>query len=82
MCIVDVHDCLAGMLCILLWSFCVYKEYRSIWLMLEAVSQIPKAKRTDFRDNSFRAMSKGAGSVLKEALLSLSKGVRIDDFSA
>ena len=53
----------AGMLCILLWSLCVYKEYRSIWLGLEVVWRIPRSKRTDFRDNTFHSISKGAEKV-------------------
>lgn len=47
------------MLCILLWSLCVYKEYRSIWLGLEVVWRIPRSKSTVFRDNTFHSICKG-----------------------
>ena len=50
-----------GMLCILLWSLCVYKEYRSIWLGLEVVWRIPRSKSTVFRDNTFHSICKGPG---------------------
>lgn len=51
---------LLSMLCILLWSLCVYKEYRSIWLTSEAVWRIPRSKCTLFRDNEFHTISTGA----------------------
>ncbi|CAK9067330.1 Vacuolar protein sorting-associated protein 11-like [Durusdinium trenchii] len=47
------------MLCILLWALCVYKEYRSVWLALEAIWQIPRSWSTDFRHNRFYSISKG-----------------------
>ena len=50
---------LEGMLCILLWGLCVYKEYRSIWLGLEAVWRIPRSKRTVFRHNVFHSIGPG-----------------------
>ena len=46
----------------------VREEYRSIWLMLEAVWQIPRAKRTEFRDNTFLAISKGARIVYRSSV--------------
>jgi len=52
------------MLCILLWGLCVYKEYRSIWLGLEAVWRIPRSKRTVFRDNVFHSISPGRFKML------------------
>lgn len=48
------------MLCILLWSLCVYKEYRSIWLGLEVVWRIPRSTSgTVFRDNTFHSICIG-----------------------
>ena len=44
-----------GMLCILHWSLCVYREFRSIWLTLEAVVVIPKSSHT--RDDSIQSLS-------------------------
>eukprot|EP00439_Symbiodinium_sp_Y106_P087473 s2_g58.t1 len=32
------------MLCIVLWALCVYKEFRRIWVQLEAAAEIPKAR--------------------------------------
>ena len=34
------------MLCILLWSLCVYKEFRNILLSVEALSSIPLSDAT------------------------------------
>ncbi|OLQ09123.1 hypothetical protein AK812_SmicGene7248 [Symbiodinium microadriaticum] len=47
------------MLCILLWALCVYKEYRRIFLELEAAIGIPKSRRTVFRQNAFVSISWG-----------------------
>ncbi|CAK9112678.1 unnamed protein product [Durusdinium trenchii] len=55
---------LLSMLCILLWSLCVYKEYRSIWLTSEAVWRIPRSKCTLFRDNEFHTISTGRLKIL------------------
>ncbi|CAE7655236.1 unnamed protein product [Symbiodinium sp. CCMP2456] len=45
------------MLCILLWSLCVYKELRKIWHSMEAAATLPKARVTDFRDNTIHCLS-------------------------
>eukprot|EP00439_Symbiodinium_sp_Y106_P018663 s797_g2.t1 len=45
------------MLCILLWSLCVYKELRKIWHAMEAAATLPKARVTDFRDNTIHCLS-------------------------
>eukprot|EP00435_Cladocopium_sp_Y103_P054786 s468_g18.t1 len=45
------------MLCILHWSLCVYREFRSIWLALEAVAFIPKSRQTRMGDNSIQSLS-------------------------
>ena len=50
---------LLGMICIILWTLCVYKEFRRIWLQMEAAWQIPKKRRTVFRDSAFVCMSWG-----------------------
>ncbi|CAE7572710.1 hypothetical protein AK812_SmicGene25178 [Symbiodinium microadriaticum] len=47
------------LLCILLWSFCVYKEFRSIFFSVEAVWRLPRSMRTEYRDNSLHSLSKG-----------------------
>ncbi|CAE7660819.1 unnamed protein product [Symbiodinium sp. CCMP2456] len=52
------------MLCILLWSLCVYKEFRKIWHALEAATTIPKASATDFRDNTIHCLSWGRALAL------------------
>ena len=38
-------------LCILLWSLCVYKEFRSILLSMEAISSLPRAQTTVYHEN-------------------------------
>ena len=43
---------------ILFWSLCVYKEYRNIWLGLEAVWQIPRSDQSIFRDNTLCSICK------------------------
>ena len=43
---------------ILFWSLCVYKEYRNIWLGLEAVWQIPRSNHSIFRKNTLRRICK------------------------
>mmetsp|Transcript_1554 Transcript_1554/g.3660 ORF Transcript_1554/g.3660 Transcript_1554/m.3660 type:complete len:710 (+) Transcript_1554:34-2163(+) len=50
---------LLGMICIILWTLCVYKEFRRIWLQMEAAWTIPKKRRTVFRNNAFVCMSWG-----------------------
>ncbi|CAE7525601.1 unnamed protein product [Symbiodinium pilosum] len=52
------------MLCILLWSLCVYKEFRKIWHALEAATHIAKASETDFRDNTIFTLSWGRALAL------------------
>jgi len=51
-------------LCILLWSLCVYKEIRRVWLSLEATLQIPKARRTVLKNHMITSISWGRYSVL------------------
>ncbi|CAE7530198.1 unnamed protein product [Symbiodinium microadriaticum] len=51
-------------LCILLWTLCVYKELRSVWLSLEATMQISKARRTTFENGVFHNISYGRYSLL------------------
>ena len=41
------------MLCILLWSLCVYKEFRGISLALAGATQLPRGKKTLFKDGQF-----------------------------
>ncbi|CAE7333795.1 unnamed protein product [Symbiodinium microadriaticum] len=48
---------LLAMLCILLWCLYISNEFRTIWLSLEAVAQLPLKRRTDFHDGRFKAMS-------------------------
>lgn len=45
------------MLCILHWSLCVYREFRSIWLALEAVAFIPTSRQTKMGENSIQSLS-------------------------
>eukprot|EP00913_Durusdinium_trenchii_P030329 g28411.t1 len=40
-------------LCILLWSLCVYKEFRRISLALAGAVQIPRGRYTQFREGQF-----------------------------
>ncbi|CAE7298639.1 unnamed protein product [Symbiodinium necroappetens] len=47
------------MLCIVLWTLCIYKEFRRIWVQLEAAAGIPKAFATSFGENTFDTMSWG-----------------------
>ncbi|CAE7207514.1 unnamed protein product, partial [Symbiodinium microadriaticum] len=47
------------MLCIVLWTLCILKEFRRIWVQLEAAARIPKALATSFGENTFEAMSWG-----------------------
>ena len=44
------------MLCILHWSLCVYREFRSIWLALEAVAFIPTSRQTKMGENSIQSL--------------------------
>lgn len=55
-----LHHCIAlprGLLCILHWSSCVYKEFRSIWLAFEAVLGIPRASNTVIAENRIVSLS-------------------------
>jgi len=45
------------LLCILHWSSCVYKEFRSIWLAFEAVLGIPRASNTIIAENRIDSLS-------------------------
>ena len=47
------RHCAPGVLCILLWSLCVYKEFRGISLALAGAGQIPKARKTVFKEGRF-----------------------------
>ncbi|CAE7626587.1 unnamed protein product, partial [Symbiodinium microadriaticum] len=47
------------MLCILLWSLCVFKEFRHIWLAVAGAMNIPKSKRTVFTEGAFERISWG-----------------------
>ncbi|CAL1172819.1 unnamed protein product, partial [Cladocopium goreaui] len=51
-------------LCILLWSLCVYKEFRGISLSLAAACQIPRAKKTVFKEGTFYRISFGRFGLL------------------
>jgi len=44
-------------LCILHWSLCVYKEFRSVWLALEAVIMTPRASRSTIIENRLASLS-------------------------
>jgi len=57
------------MLCILLWSLCVYKELRSVGHTLEALLQIPRTKQSIFRENMLHGLSKGRLKMLLFTLL-------------
>ncbi|CAE7358401.1 unnamed protein product [Symbiodinium natans] len=52
------------MLCIVLWTLCVNKEFRQIWVQLEAAFGIPKAQCTSFGDNAFTTISWGRFGLL------------------
>ena len=49
--------CSEGSLCILHWSLCVYKEFRSVWLALEAVIMTPRASRSTIIENRLASLS-------------------------
>ncbi|CAE7262317.1 NLRC3 [Symbiodinium pilosum] len=51
------------MLCILLWSLCVYKEFRNIWLALAGAVNLPKSRHTVFTEGNFEQISWGRLSV-------------------
>ncbi|CAK9053214.1 unnamed protein product [Durusdinium trenchii] len=51
-------------LCILLWSLCVYKEFRRISLALAGAVQIPRGRYTQFREGQFFVISWGRLSLL------------------
>eukprot|EP00435_Cladocopium_sp_Y103_P072928 s29_g41.t2 len=44
-------------ICILHWGLCVYKEFRSVWLALEAVIMIPRAPRSTFIEDRLASLS-------------------------
>ena len=48
---------LLAMLCICLWCLYLCNEFRSIFLSLEAVCQIPRASKTKFHDGRFETIS-------------------------
>ncbi|CAE7375478.1 unnamed protein product [Symbiodinium sp. CCMP2592] len=56
---------LLGMICIILWTLCVYKDHNrlcntaKLLVLFSAASTIPKKRRTVFRDNAFVCMSWG-----------------------
>eukprot|EP00439_Symbiodinium_sp_Y106_P033320 s332_g3.t15 len=45
------------MLCMALWSLCVFIELRDIWLHLQAMMQVPRAERTELRKGTFVSIS-------------------------
>ncbi|CAJ1440318.1 unnamed protein product [Effrenium voratum] len=47
------------MLCVVLWTLCVYKEFRLIWMQFEMVLAIPRGRRTSFHRRAFRQISCG-----------------------
>ena len=55
---------LLSMLCIILWTLCVYKEFRSIWVQAAIGLSIRRSKKTRFHRNSFRSISFGRLSLL------------------
>ena len=46
-----------GSICILHWGLCVYKEFRSVWLALEAVLTIPRASQSTIIENRLASLS-------------------------
>lgn len=56
-CFVCIAASPRGLLCILHWSSCVYKEFRSIWLAFEAVLGIPRASSTIIAENRIDSLS-------------------------
>ncbi|CAJ1458338.1 unnamed protein product [Effrenium voratum] len=50
---------LLAMLCILLWCLYICNEFRTIFLSLEAVAQIPRSARTKFQGARFEVISYG-----------------------
>ena len=55
---------LLSMLCIILWTLCVYKEFRVIWVQASIGLSIRRSKKTRFHKNSFRSISYGRLSTL------------------
>eukprot|EP00439_Symbiodinium_sp_Y106_P069649 s538_g12.t1 len=51
-------------LCILLWSLCVYKEFRNILLSVEAILTVPLTPTTVYRDNTLHSLSSTRQKVL------------------
>eukprot|EP00439_Symbiodinium_sp_Y106_P026093 s1473_g3.t1 len=47
------------MLCILLWSLCVFKEFRHIWLAVAGAVNLPKSRHTVFTEGTFEQISWG-----------------------
>lgn len=45
------------MLCIVLWTLCVYKEFRLIWTQAEIACAIPTSHRMSVQRNRFRSVS-------------------------
>ncbi|CAK9081683.1 Vacuolar protein sorting-associated protein 11-like, partial [Durusdinium trenchii] len=56
---------LLSVLCILLWSLCVYKELRNILHTFEAVRRLPHTSRTTVRNNTLQSLSSGRYKILK-----------------
>ncbi|CAK9024472.1 Vacuolar protein sorting-associated protein 11-like [Durusdinium trenchii] len=60
---------LLSVLCILLWSLCVYKELRSILHAFEAVRLLPRSARTILDGNVLQSLSFGRYKMLKATYL-------------
>eukprot|EP00438_Fugacium_kawagutii_P016809 Skav203768 [mRNA] locus=scaffold206:110403:111860:+ [translate_table: standard] len=48
---------LLSMLCIILWTLCVYKEFRVIWVQASIALSIRRSRKTRLHRNSFRSIS-------------------------
>ncbi|CAE7505193.1 unnamed protein product [Symbiodinium microadriaticum] len=44
-------------LCMLLWCMYLCREFRTIWISMEAILHIPRARKTDFSSGRFAAIS-------------------------
>ncbi|CAE7330147.1 unnamed protein product [Symbiodinium sp. CCMP2592] len=57
---------LLSMLCIVLWTLCVYKEFRLIWRQAEIAISIPTSSsgRTSLKKNRFRSLSRARRAML------------------
>ncbi|CAJ1327983.1 unnamed protein product [Effrenium voratum] len=51
-------------LCILLWSLCVYKEFRALSLSAEALLQLPRSRGTVLQSNMLMSLSRGRLAIL------------------